>query len=40
VAASSISAKLEIIDDAGHLIQLDQPARLATTLHRWLASQA
>jgi pimeloyl-ACP methyl ester carboxylesterase len=33
-------AELEIIDDAGHLIQFDQPVRLATTLHRWLASKA
>ncbi|KMS92701.1 alpha/beta fold hydrolase [Prauserella rugosa] len=31
-------AELEIVDDAGHLIQLDQPARLATRLHRWLAA--
>jgi len=29
-------AGLELIEDAGHLIQLDQPVRLATTLHRWL----
>jgi pimeloyl-ACP methyl ester carboxylesterase len=40
LTAAIPGAKLEIIDDAGHLIQLDQPARLATTLHRWLASQA
>jgi pimeloyl-ACP methyl ester carboxylesterase len=32
-------AELEIIDEAGHLVQLDQPARLATTMHRWLTSQ-
>jgi pimeloyl-ACP methyl ester carboxylesterase len=32
-------ARLEIIEEAGHLIQLDQPVRLATTLHRWLASR-
>jgi pimeloyl-ACP methyl ester carboxylesterase len=30
-------AQLEVVDDADHLIQLDQPVRLATTLHRWLA---
>jgi pimeloyl-ACP methyl ester carboxylesterase len=33
-------AGLEIIDEAGHLIQLDQPVRLATTLQRWLAERA
>jgi pimeloyl-ACP methyl ester carboxylesterase len=32
-------AQLEIIDAAGHLIQLDQPVRLATTLQRWLAAR-
>lgn len=32
-------ARLEIVDDAGHLIQFDQPARLAATLQRWLSSQ-
>jgi pimeloyl-ACP methyl ester carboxylesterase len=30
-------ARLELIDDAGHLVQLDQPVALATTLHRWLS---
>jgi pimeloyl-ACP methyl ester carboxylesterase len=34
------NAGLEIIDEAGHLIQLDQPVRLATTLQRWLAERA
>jgi pimeloyl-ACP methyl ester carboxylesterase len=29
-------ARLRIIDEAGHLVQLDQPAALATTLTRWL----
>ena len=29
-------AQLELIDNAGHLIQLDQPAALAATLTRWL----
>ncbi|ABP53536.1 alpha/beta hydrolase fold [Salinispora tropica CNB-440] len=33
-------AQLELVDGAGHLIQLDQPVQLATTLHRWLTSQA
>jgi pimeloyl-ACP methyl ester carboxylesterase len=40
LAAAIPGAKLEIIDDAGHLIQLDQPVLLAITLQRWLASQA
>lgn len=31
------NARLEIINGAGHLIQLDQPVALAATLHRWLA---
>lgn len=30
-------AELEIIDGAGHLIQLDAPVHLAMALHRWLA---
>ena len=30
-------ARLELVDGAGHLIQLDQPAALAAILHRWLA---
>ncbi|WP_245604408.1 alpha/beta fold hydrolase [Nocardioides aequoreus] len=29
-------AQLAIVDDAGHLIHLDAPVQLATTLHRWL----
>lgn len=32
-------AQLHLIDDAGHLIQLDAPVQLATSLHRWLARQ-
>lgn len=32
-------ARLEVIDGADHLIQLDQPVRLATSLHRWLTGQ-
>ncbi|MFI7549722.1 alpha/beta fold hydrolase [Micromonospora sediminimaris] len=33
-------AQLKLIEDAGHLVQLDQPVRLAMTLHRWLTAQA
>jgi len=33
-------AGLELIERAGHLVQLDQPAALATTLHRWLGLRA
>jgi len=29
-------AQLRVVEGAGHLIQLDQPAALATTLARWL----
>ncbi|WP_034275448.1 alpha/beta fold hydrolase [Haloechinothrix halophila] len=32
-------AQFEVIEDAGHLVQLDQPVRLATRLHRWLAER-
>jgi pimeloyl-ACP methyl ester carboxylesterase len=32
-------AQLELIEGAGHLVHLDQPVALATTLHRWLCSQ-
>ena len=32
-------AGLELVDDAGHLIQLDQPAGLAGILRGWLSSQ-
>ncbi|GAA4430028.1 alpha/beta hydrolase [Georgenia halophila] len=31
-------AGLSVVDDAGHLIQLDAPVMLATELGRWLAS--
>ena len=31
-------ARTEIVESAGHLVQLDQPVALATTLHRWLAN--
>jgi len=33
-------AQLRLIEGAGHLIQLDQPAALATTLTRWLIDHA
>jgi pimeloyl-ACP methyl ester carboxylesterase len=33
-------ARLQIIPDAGHLVQFDQPVRLATVLHAWLREQA
>lgn len=39
LAALIPGAELEIVDEAGHLIQLDQPVRLATTLHRWLSAR-
>jgi len=39
LAALIPGAKLELINSAGHLIQLDQPVRLAATLVRWLHSQ-
>jgi len=32
-------ARLQLIEGAGHLVQLDQPAALATTLSRWLFDQ-
>ncbi|MGZ4467399.1 MAG: alpha/beta fold hydrolase [Nocardioidaceae bacterium] len=32
-------ARLELIGGAGHLVHYDQPARLATALHRWLVSE-
>lgn len=33
-------ARLQLIAAAGHLVQLDQPVALATTLHRWLGDIA
>ncbi|WP_456600036.1 alpha/beta fold hydrolase [Blastococcus sp. SYSU DS0616] len=39
LAALIPGARLELLPGAGHLVQLDQPVRLATTLHRWLAGQ-
>ncbi len=32
--------ELLIVDEAGHLIQLDQPVALAAALHGWLSDQA
>jgi pimeloyl-ACP methyl ester carboxylesterase len=32
-------ARLRLVDDAGHLIQLDQPAALATILTAWLVGR-
>lgn len=32
------NAELEIVEEAGHLIQYDAPVHLATSLHRWLES--
>lgn len=32
-------SRLELIAGAGHLVQLDQPVALATTLHDWLTRQ-
>lgn len=31
-------ARLELVEGAGHLVQLDQPVQLATKLHGWLIS--
>jgi pimeloyl-ACP methyl ester carboxylesterase len=38
LAAAIPGARVELYESAGHLIQFDQPVRLATTLHRWLIS--
>jgi pimeloyl-ACP methyl ester carboxylesterase len=39
LAALIPGAQLRLVEDAGHLIQLDQPTALATTLVRWLDTQ-
>lgn len=39
LAGTIPGAQLEVIEGAGHLVQLDQPVRLATRLHRWLTSR-
>lgn len=31
-------AELDVVEDAGHLVQYDAPARLATSLYRWLVA--
>ena len=36
LAAAIPAAELQIVEGAGHLIQLDQPVALATILRRWL----
>lgn len=33
-------SRTELVDSAGHLVQLDQPVALAITLHRWLSSRS
>ncbi len=38
LAALIPGAELEVIDDAGHLIQYDAPVELAVSLQRWLSS--
>ena len=30
-------SRVRVIDDAGHLVQLDQPTALAVTLTQWLS---
>jgi pimeloyl-ACP methyl ester carboxylesterase len=40
LAALIPGARLTVIEKAGHLVQLDQPAHLAVTLTRWLTEQA
>lgn len=39
LAAAIPRARLEVIEDAGHLVQLDQPAVLASVLTAWLWAQ-
>lgn len=39
LAALIPGARLRIVNGAGHLIQLDQPAALAVTLTQWLSGQ-
>ena len=38
LVAAIPEARLRLISDAGHLVQLDAPAVLATILHAWLAN--
>ncbi|TDE09648.1 alpha/beta fold hydrolase [Jiangella asiatica] len=37
LAATIPGARLELIEDAGHLVHLDAPVALAGVLHRWLS---
>lgn len=39
LAAAIPGARTEVVPNAGHLIQLDAPAALATAIHRWLTKQ-
>lgn len=40
LAALIPGAELEVIDDAGHLVQYDAPVALAMSLHRWLTGRS
>ena len=40
LAAAIPGAKLHLVEDAGHLIQLDAPEKLTATLQRWLLADA
>jgi len=39
LAATIPGARLELVEGAGHLVQLDAPVALATVLQRWLGEQ-
>lgn len=39
LAAAIPGAELQLIPDAGHLIQLDAPVALSVVLHRWLSAR-
>lgn len=39
LAGAIPGARLELVEDAGHLVQLDQPVALATLLGNWLAAR-
>jgi pimeloyl-ACP methyl ester carboxylesterase len=39
LAAAIPGARLQLITNAGHLVQFDAPAELATILHMWLTEQ-
>ncbi|MBO0829383.1 MAG: alpha/beta fold hydrolase [Streptosporangiales bacterium] len=38
LADAVTGAELDVVDDAGHLVQYDAPVRLATSLYRWLVA--